>query len=456
MRGRKNIVVIFIVLLTHFWAANAQKVELSGINELAGRFINEYFPGDNYRVSEIVPHYLDEEPVIYYMELDPEGWLLLSAERKTAPVIGFSYEGALDYRSVFSGNEPAGEWVRAISETILEYSRDETLKPHPDWKNEFENTKGVTIQPLITAKWGQGTGWNYYCPEDIEGPDGKAFVGCVAVAMAQALSVFEWPVSGEGENTYQHNYYGEISVNYSDSTYQWELMEDLDPTRHTALLLYHGTITGIMNSGLDSPSANTSSAVDAFKDHFRISDGIRNTKRWEYGLVAWEELMIKELEAGRPIIYRGRSDEGDSGHAFNVDGVANSKYFHINWGWGGSSNGNYLLHELNPTSTRSYNANQEAIIGIEPALATGVSDITAPGFKLYPNPANDIIYLKPGNDSRIRSCTVYSKTGSPVLVMDNFNGQSIDVSSLQPGFYILTISYADNRRKSSKFIKSKK
>ncbi|MGM0667769.1 MAG: C10 family peptidase [Bacteroidota bacterium] len=454
MRGRRFIIIT--VLVFTFWPGKAQTVELSEINDLAGRFINEYFPGDNYQISEVIPHKVDDKALIYYLQLHPEGWILLSAERKAAPVLGFSYEGALDYTSVFSGREPAGEWLRDISETILEYSRDTRLQPHPDWKSEFESSKGVNVKPLISAKWGQGSGWNYYCPQDTEGPDRKALVGCVAVAMAQALSVFDWPDNGEGENTYQHYVYGEISVNYSDSVYLWQLMEDITANRHAALLLYHCATSVNMDFGPESSSANTSSAVDAFKNHFRISSNIKYNSRYEYGIVAWEELMIQELVAGRPVIYRGRSDDGSSGHAFNVDGVVNSTYFHINWGWDGKSNGNFLLHELNPTSTRSYNANQEAITGIAPAQTTAVSHTGAPGFSLYPNPAGDILYLRPGNDSGVRSCTVYSATGFPVLVVDNFNGQALDISGLQPGFYILNIIYSDNRRESSKFIKAQK
>lgn len=453
MQGRKLIIISVLVLA--FLHVKAQTVGLSEINELAGRFVNEYFPGDNYQITKVVPHYVDNEPVIYYLQLEPEGWILLSAEKKAAPVLGFSYEGAMDYTSVFSGREPAGEWLSDISEIILDYSSDTTLLPHPDWKSEFESSKGVNVQPLISAKWGQGEGWNYYCPADNEGPDGKVFVGCVAVAMAQALSVFDWPDNGEGENTYQHFVYGEISVNYSDSVYRWQLMEDSNPNRHAALLLYHCATSVNMNFGPDGSSANTSSSVDALKNHFRISSRIRNTKRYEYGISAWEELMIQELVAGRPVIYRGRSDDGSSGHAFNIDGVQNSTYFHVNWGWDGSSNGHFLLHELNPTSTRSYNANQEAVIGIEPELSTAVSHTPAPGFRLYPNPAGDIIYLNQVNDSRIRSCTIYSLTGYPVLVVDNFNGQSIDISSLKPGFYILNITYADKNRLSTGFVKSK-
>jgi len=452
MRGRKYIITA--VLIFSFLTGKAQTVELSDINELAGRFINEYFPGNNYKISQAVPHYVDNEPLIYYLELDPGGWILLSAERKAAPVIGFSFEGSLDYTSVFSGREPAGEWISDVSEIILDYSRDTTLLPHPDWKNEFESTKGVNVQPLISANWGQGEGWNYYCPEDNEGPDGKTFVGCVAVAMAQALSVFDWPDNGEGENTYQHFVYGEISVNYSDSVYRWQLMEDTSPTRHAALLLYHCATAVNMDFGPDGSSANTSSSVDALRDHFRISSRIRNTSRYEYGITAWEELLIQELVEGRPVIYRGRSDDGSTGHAFNVDGVQNSRYFHINWGWSGSSNGYFLLHELNPTSTRSYNANQEAVIGIEPELSTAVSHTAEPEFSIYPNPAANNLYLRHENDSPIRSFVVYSLTGYPVLSVDNFSGKSIDISSLQPGFYILNIIYTDNKRVSTGFVKS--
>lgn len=453
MRGRKFIIIT--VLVFTFWPGRAQTVELPEINDLAGRFINEYFPGDNYQISQVVPHYIDNESVIYYLQLYPEGWILLSAERKAAPVLGFSYEGALDYTSVFSGREPAGEWLSDISGIILDYASDTALLPHPDWKGEFDSSKGVNVQPLISAKWGQGAGWNYYCPEDFEGPGGKAYAGCVAVAMAQALSVFDWPDNGEGENTYQHDLYGEISVNYSDSVYLWQLMEDLTPNRHAALLLYHCATSVNMKFGAESSSTKASYAVDALKKHFRISPRIRYLRRYEYGIYAWEEMLIKELVAGRPVIYRGRSNDGSTGHSFNLDGVVNRRYFHINWGWSGSSNGYFLLHELNPSSTRSYSANQEAVIGIEPANTTAVSHTGAPGFSLYPNPAGDILYLKQANETPVRYCTVYSLAGYPALAIENFNGQSIDISSLKPGFYILNITFTDNRRVSSGFVKSK-
>ncbi len=50
-----------------------------------------------------------------------------------------------------------------------------------------------TINPFIKVKWNQGAGWNMFCPMDEDGPGGHAYVGCVAVAMAQAMSVYEYP-----------------------------------------------------------------------------------------------------------------------------------------------------------------------------------------------------------------------------------------------------------------------
>ena len=52
--------------------------------------------------------------------------------------------------------------------------------------------------------------------------------------------------------------------------------------------------------------------------------------------------MLKaELDAQRPVYYAGCSEEGC--HAFVCDGYASDDYFHFNFGWGGSSNGYYVL-----------------------------------------------------------------------------------------------------------------
>lgn len=52
------------------------------------------------------------------------------------------------------------------------------------------------------------------------------------------------------------------------------------------------------------------------------------------------------MAAGRPVVFCGQSTGG--GHCFVLDGYDGKGYFHVNWGWGGSSNGYFKVAILNP------------------------------------------------------------------------------------------------------------
>lgn len=69
------------------------------------------------------------------------------------------------------------------------------------------------------------------------------------------------------------------------------------------------------------------------------------------------------------MLYGGRTAAGD-GHSFICDGYSDG-YYHINWGWGGISDGYYLLPVLNPTqqgiggASDAYAFGQTMVIGIQ-------------------------------------------------------------------------------------------
>jgi len=98
---------------------------------------------------------------------------------------------------------------------------------------------------------------------------------------------------------------------------------------NNALLLFHCAVAVNMNFGPDASSAYTSGAKTAMKDYFKIS---RKSVYWVRGSdeEKWIQIIIDNLQKGRPIIYSGNDDDGESGHAFNIDGVRESKYFHLN------------------------------------------------------------------------------------------------------------------------------
>lgn len=94
-----------------------------------------------------------------------------------------------------------------------------------------------------------------------------------------------------------------------------------------------------------------------------------------------------ELRAQKPVILRGgRKRSGitwpwnyyTDGHAWICDGFTSyseycwspdcgygysTLYFHMNWGWNGSFNGNYAFNNFNP-STYTFNYESGAVIGI--------------------------------------------------------------------------------------------
>jgi hypothetical protein len=57
-------------------------------------------------------------------------------------------------------------------------------------------------------------------------------------------------------------------------------------------------------------------------------------------------MLYNEIEQGYPVCFAGFSSGG--GHAFVLDGFDGDNLFHLNWGWGGGSNGWFLVGILNP------------------------------------------------------------------------------------------------------------
>ena len=78
-------------------------------------------------------------------------------------------------------------------------------------------------------------------------------------------------------------------------------------------------------------------------------------------------------------------------------------------------------------------------------------EVASKSFKLYPNPANDLITIESINNSNTDfEFEIYNLLGSKVL-----NGKSsgqIDISHLANGTYILQIQQ-DNQKQSLKFLK---
>jgi len=352
----------------------AQSPEEGIIYSVANAHMNNYFPAGAREMVSIDTIFYDNEPDIFIVNLKDGGWLLISGDKRVIPVLGFSYEG---YFTMPDKNENIAsyQWIASYSTQIKEVRKEKGLTVHQGWKMDDADTKGmeedmVVVEPLIKTLWNQGYGWNRFCPEDNLGPGGHTYVGCVAVALAQALSVYQVPDTGTSSNQIYSDDYGVIEVNFNETHYKWDSMSLDEPDDYNALLLFHCAVAVNMDFGPDGSSAHTSDSRGAMGRYFKMTKKAIFLKRLSFDEGEWENNIINDLLLGRPIIYSGNADDGESGHAFNIDGVngqgsQGSDYFHVNWGWGGSLNGYYLIDDLKPGS-HDYSENHQAVFKIQP------------------------------------------------------------------------------------------
>ena len=338
------------------------------------------------------------------------GYIVVSGDDRTIPVWGYSISGTFDYESL---PENAKWW-------LSEYQRQlQFLRDHPEAKARQVETLNTSMAPLLTTQWGQTTPYNYYCPEACENInqvyyENRACTGCVATALAQIMYHHKWPITGTGSNSYDAVIKGylihedgtqekydrteKLSVNYNRSIYNWSLMKrkyeaykgengkirykwmeddgtwrehennygvaNYLPINAVAKLMKDVGIAVEMEYG--SPHRGGSGVTTTF-----YSNKIKNAMETYFGYQAqpkarlnnssnWDDLLRAELSAGKPIYYQGFPDGSNIGHAFVFDGYDSEGYFHVNWGWGGDYDDNYLSSILNP-GPYDYSYNQVAV-----------------------------------------------------------------------------------------------
>ncbi len=314
-----------------------------------------------------LPESREDEYLVAVVELEPQGWVLVSADDLADPILGYSFESDFDGRR-YRENSGLHFLLKGHKNNIKKL-RETSSVVNPKWeqlkRREGLKSTSPSVAPLIDVEWNQSTGWNASSPEDPNGPGGHVYVGCVGVSMAQAMTVFEYPSKGAGKKTYTHTDYGTLTVNFdSYGNYNWVNMRTDSPNSDIADLLYHCAVSVEMDFGADGSGARTRTAASALKQYFSYSSTVNSISRISDD-EEWIALLNDELTSNRSVIYSGDADNGQAGHAFNIDGVSSNGFYHLNWGWSGSNNGYYNINNLAPGSD-DFTKNQAAIVGIKP------------------------------------------------------------------------------------------
>ena len=302
------------------------------------------------------------------------GFVIIAGDDELTPYIGYATTGRFIVEDM---PEQLVAFLKAcqerIDELVSSISYHQALQPTRPSASE-----PTQIAPLLgNIQWNQSAPWNNQTPV-VDGEHTP--VGCVATAYTQVMRYYQWPTQGEGTFSYTEKRSDrQHSVDYESTTYDWAHMPEryADPSQATeeetnalSTLAYHAGVAVEMMYAPRGSGASMPYVDRALREHFRYDKRVSFKNRVNYTQATWEQLLRNELIAARPIVYSGY---GHGGHAFVCDGYDANGLFHINWGWGGMSDGYFNLNYLVPSDLGigggaggGYSLGQGAVVGIMP------------------------------------------------------------------------------------------
>lgn len=309
---------------------------------------------------------------MYIVNYEEGGYLILSADKRTIPVLAFSVNNSFE---VDENQYPPGlkSWMsdskkqietlqlsntkqspheRVFWDKVLELLVSETgqLKapPPPDC---YDHLEIFTEGPLGVPRWYQRGAFNDDLPYmTCDGSSWQVDAGCVPVAISAVMRYHEYPTS-----------------------YNWSLMPLTYGTSTSAAFMadIHDAINYEDNDQPEYKCTGTyayaSVIDDVFKDQFNYSSATKAS--YNYATVT------SNISNDRPVILTG--NDGDIGHAWVCDGFRRYMYYyadcsmveslhlHMVWGWGSTHVGYYAFDNFNP-GTYSFNSYREMIYNIVP------------------------------------------------------------------------------------------
>ncbi|HNW90640.1 MAG TPA: C10 family peptidase [Bacteroidales bacterium] len=399
----------------------ADPVSIESAQKIALNYFKHFVSGKaDYNISNVITKQNNGTNTFYVFNFSAGGYIIVSADDAALPVLGYSEDG-----TYIENNLPVQmvEWL-ADYDAEIKYIIDQDLSNKQtvkEWSkiinNELPSLK-LVVAPLCATTWNQDCYYNQLCPSATGGPCSKVYAGCVATAMAQIMKKWNWPVTGTASHSYTHATYGTLSANFGTTNYDWtnmpnNLVSGSTTVQKTAVatLIYHCGVSVDMDYDPSGSGAYSQIVPNALMNYFGYKNTVQDVYLANYTTTAWRNLLITELDAGRPIQYSGST--GSMGHAFVCDGYNASNQFHFNWGWSGYDNGYFAIGALNPTGYQ-FNQSNMAIIGIEPANSPSAWVLQNTGFTTQSRGIDQIFIVDPN----VVWAKAYDGSGNAVVVRE--------------------------------------
>ncbi|MDE5868753.1 MAG: C10 family peptidase [Muribaculaceae bacterium] len=312
---------------------------------------------------------------LYIFSAD-KGYMILPANDEAPALLGYSDEGKFSVK----GNPALEYWLSFYNKELSYLNSNQGSKKV---NAKAARPQRTPIEPLTKTRWNQGAPYNDDCPMD---GGQRSVTGCVATCMAQMMKYHNWPVKGTGSHSYTASELQQtLSFDFGNTTFDWANMPNTygaestdDQKAAVANLMYACGVSVDMDYTAQESSASSIAMGQAYINYFGYDQSLWMPMRDYYGLYDWEDMIYENLEKGLPVPYAGQGTAG--GHQFICDGYSEDGYFHFNWGWGGMSDGYFLLTALDPPSlgigggAGGFNTGQQIALNVKPA-ATGSTPV---------------------------------------------------------------------------------
>ena len=325
------------------------------------------------------------ETCFYVFNNGEKGFVILSADDFYRPIIGYSENGKFDVDNIPPALQDYLDNIvaaRSIDRSTSSAAPDVAA----DWRMLEKIGKLVSrhggrgVDYLVQTQWNQSYPYNYYCPEDPAGSHGHAIVGCLATSMAQLVSFWKDPEHGYGSHCYYHDDYGEICADYENTYYDWDHIANkvtenspIEEIEAAALISFHCGVSIDMGYGPDGSGGASGPIPGAMHTYFNYSDAIIQLRRDDYETEIWKSMVREQFDMGWPMYYGGCDNGGC--HAFICDGYDDYDMFHFNLGWGGSSDGWYIIDDApytNPADAM-FNFVPQSVYDATPSAPTNLT-----------------------------------------------------------------------------------
>jgi hypothetical protein len=456
--------ITLLVLLFFGWAVYGKRINENTARTVGRNFLTSKTNSPTLKNVANLPlvykSCISTTTYFYIFNAGSVGYVIVAGDDNATPILGYSDQGVFDPNNV---PKNVTKWLEGYKDQIR-YIIDHQIPTNDEILEEWQNLKNgksnysnakvgavASVNPLLQTHWDQSPYYNALCP-------GGSVTGCVATATAQIMKYWNYPTTGSGFHSFQSQDYGTLSANFGSTTYQWGLMPNTVSSSNTAVatLMYQVGVSLNMEYSPQESSAYVISAQSpitncaeyALKTYFGYKNTLQGIQRSSYTDVQWFNLLKTELDANRPVLYAGFGSAG--GHCFVADGYNNSNYLHINWGWGGNSDGYFQINALNPAAlgtgggSGGFNSGQQAVIGVEPPTVTQPYDMAL--YDYVTPSASTITY---GQAFTINTNIVNNGTNNfsgdyTAAIFDNANNfvdyvQILSTYNLQAGY-----SYASN------------